>query len=75
MRKIIGLGAIGGFLFGIVAIILGLTLFGVILIFALALMALAFVLYYTRAIPLGVFDRINEIISPKKKRRKQKRYL
>jgi len=47
----------------------------VILIFALALMALAFVLYYTRAIPLGVIDRINEIISPKKKRRKQKRYL
>ena len=69
------MGAIGGFLFGIVAIILGLTLFGVILIFALALMALAFVLYYTRAIPLGVIDRINEIISPKKKRRKQKRYL
>ncbi|RZD30344.1 MAG: hypothetical protein CXT77_05120 [uncultured DHVE6 group euryarchaeote] len=75
MRKIIGLGAIGGFLFGIVAIILGLTLFGVILIFALALMALAFVLYYTRAIPLGVIDRINELVSPKKKRRKQKRYL
>jgi|GEM_PF-2177418 hypothetical protein len=75
MKRVIGLGAIGGFLFGIVAIILGLTLFGVILIFALALMALAFVLYYTRAIPLGVIDRINEIISPKKKRRKQKRYL
>jgi len=75
MRKIIGLGAIGGFLFGIVAIILGVTLFGVILIFALALMALAFVLYYTRAIPLGIIERINELISPKKKRRKQKRYL
>ena len=75
MRKIIGLGAIGGFLFGIVAIILGVTLFGVILIFALALMALAFVLYYTRAIPLGIIERINELISPKKKRRKRKRYL
>jgi hypothetical protein len=75
MRKIIGLGAIGGFLFGIVAIILGLTLFGVILIFALALMALAFVLYYSRAIPLGIIERINELVSPKKKRRKRKRYL
>ena len=75
MRKIIGLGAIGGFLFGIVAIILGVTLFGVILIFALALMALAFVLYYTRAIPLGIIERINELASPKKKRRKRKRYL
>jgi hypothetical protein len=75
MRKIIGLGAIGGFLFGIVAIILGVTLFGVILIFALALMALAFVLYYSRAIPLGIIERINELASPKKKRRKRKRYL
>ena len=75
MKKVIGLGAIGGFFFGIVAIILGLTLFGVILIFALALMALAFVLYYSRAIPLGIIDRINELISPKKKRRKRNRYL
>lgn len=70
MKKVIGLGAIGGALFGIVAIILGLTLFSVILIFALVLMALAFILYYTRAIPLTIFDRINDLFKPKRKRRR-----
>ena len=70
MKKIIGLGAIGGFIFGIIALILGLTLFSVILIFGAILMALAFILYYTRAIPLTIFDRINDMFKPKRRRRR-----
>jgi hypothetical protein len=70
MKRVIGLGAIGGALFGIVALVLGLTLFSVILIFAVVLMSLAFVLYYTRAIPLRLIDRINELFKPKRRQRR-----
>jgi len=70
MKRVIGLGAIGGALFGIIALILGLTLFSVILIFAIVLMVLAFVLYYTRAIPLTIINRINDLITPRRRRRK-----
>ncbi len=70
MKKVIGLGAIGGFIFGIIALILGLTLFSVILIFAAVLLALAFILYYGRAIPLTIFDRISNIFKPKRRRRR-----
>jgi len=68
MKKVIGLGAIGGFLFGIAALILGLTLFSVILIFAAVLLSLAFILYYTRAIPLTIINRINELFKPRRRR-------
>ena len=70
MKRVIGLGAIGGALFGIAALVLGLTLFSVILIFAVVLMSLAFVLYYTRAIPLRLIDRINELFKPKRRQRR-----
>ena len=70
MKKVIGLGAIGGVLFGIVALVLGLTLLSVILIFATVLMALAFVLYYTRVIPLTIVERINYLFKPKRRQRK-----
>ena len=70
MKKVIGLGAIGGFIFGIIALILGLTLFSVLLIFGAILMTLAFVLYYTRAIPLTIFNRINYMFKPKRRRRR-----
>jgi len=68
MKKVIGLGAMGGVLFGIVALILGLTLFSVILIFAAILMAIAFVLYYTRAIPLTIVERIKDLFKLKRRR-------
>ena len=70
MKKVIGLGAIGGALFGIVALVLGLTLFSVILIFSVVLVFLAFVLYYTRAIPLTIINRITDLIPPKRRRRR-----
>ncbi len=70
MKKVIGLGAIGGALFGLVALVLGLTLFSVILIFSVVLVFLAFVLYYTRAIPLTIINRITDLITPKRRRRR-----
>jgi len=55
-----GLGAIGAFVFGIVALIFGLTIFSVILILGSILLAIGFLLYYVRAIPLGLIEGIKD---------------
>ncbi len=60
MKKVIGLGAIGGFIFGILALIFGITIFGVILVLGSILILVGLVLYYIRAVPINIFDEIRK---------------
>ncbi len=60
MKRVIGLGAIGGFIFGILALIFGVTLFGMILILGSILIIVGLILYYIRAIPINIFDGIRK---------------
>jgi quinol-cytochrome oxidoreductase complex cytochrome b subunit len=60
MKKVIGLGAIGGFIFGILALIFGITIFGVILVLGSILILVGLLLYYIRAVTINVFDGIRK---------------
>ncbi len=60
MKRVIGLGAIGGFIFGILAFIFGITLFGMILLLGSILIIVGLILYYIRAIPIKIFDEIRK---------------
>ena len=66
MKRVIGLGAIGGFIFGILALIFGVTLFGMILILGSILIIVGLILYYIRAIPINIFDGIRKKLKSSK---------
>jgi hypothetical protein len=67
MKRVIGLGAIGGFIFGILALIFGITLFGVILLFGSILIIVGLILYYIRAVPITIFDDLKRLFKRSKK--------
>ncbi len=60
MKRVIGLGAIGGFIFGILALIFGVTLFGMILLLGSILIIIGLILYYIRAIPINIVEGIKK---------------
>jgi len=60
MKRVIGLGAIGGFIFGILAFIFGITLFGMILLLGSILIIVGLILYYIRAIPIKIVEDIKK---------------
>jgi len=60
MKRVIGLGAIGGFIFGILALIFGVTLFGMILILGSILIIVGLILYYIRAVPINIVEGIKK---------------
>jgi hypothetical protein len=60
MKRVIGLGAIGGFIFGILAFIFGITLFGMILLLGSILIIVGLILYYIRAIPINIVEDIKK---------------
>jgi len=66
MKRVIGLGAIGGFIFGILALIFGVTLFGMILLLGSILIIVGLILYYIRAVPINVFERIQKLLKRSK---------
>tara|TARA_B100001105_G_scaffold189028_1_gene153339 strand:+ start:79 stop:279 length:201 start_codon:yes stop_codon:yes gene_type:complete len=60
MKRVIGLGAIGGFIFGILALIFGVTLFGMILLLGSILIIVGLILYYIRAVPINIVEGIKK---------------
>jgi hypothetical protein len=60
MKRVIGLGAIGGFIFGILALIFGVTLFGMILLLGSILIVVGLILYYIRAVPINIVEGIKK---------------
>ncbi len=60
MKRVIGLGAVGGFIFGILALIFGITIFGVILVLGSILILIGLLLYYIRAVPINIVENIKK---------------